>query len=69
MTSGGGLGSVIGASAIILNTETTSSEDDKGKKTGMIIGIVVGATLLVCLSVVGSVFYMRKRAKITQFSS
>lgn len=69
MTSGGGLGAVIGASAIILNTDNPSSEDDKGKKAGMIIGIVVGATLLVCLSVVGSVCYMRKRAKITQFNS
>ena len=32
----------------------------------MIIGIVLGSTVIVCLTVIGSVCYMRKRAKIGQ---
>lgn len=69
MNVGGGLGNVLGASAVILNTGDNSQNTDDSKKTGMIVGIVLGATFLVCLSIVGSVFYMRKRAKITQFTS
>jgi len=32
----------------------------------MIIGIVIGSTILVCLAIVGAVCYMRKRSKINQ---
>jgi len=32
----------------------------------MIIGIVLGATALVCLAVVGSVCYMRKKGRVEQ---
>jgi len=30
----------------------------------MIIGIVIGSTLVVCLAIVGAVCYMRKRGKV-----
>lgn len=30
----------------------------------MIIGIVIGSTVLACLAIIGAVFYMKKRAKI-----
>jgi hypothetical protein len=32
----------------------------------MIIGIVLGATFIVCITIIGSVCFMRKRAKIGQ---
>lgn len=35
----------------------------------MIVGIVVGGTCLICLAVVSTVCYMRKKAKIGQISS
>ncbi len=50
------------------NTNNNSGEDSS-KKTKMIIGIVIGATCLVCLAIVGTVCYMRKKAKIGQASS
>jgi hypothetical protein len=47
----------------------SNGEEDSNKKTKMIIGIVIGASCLVCLAIVGSVCYMRKKAKIGQISS
>jgi hypothetical protein len=53
----------ITATLNVLNPTTTNSPSSQ---TGMIIGIVLGVTVAICLAVVGSICYIRKRAKIGQ---
>ncbi len=64
MVTGGGLGPVISANAIVLNDK--SPEEDSNDMTGRIIGIVVGAVFLICLSIVGSIIYMKRNSKVGQ---
>jgi hypothetical protein len=46
-----------------------SSTGGSNSKTGMIVGIVVGATSVVILAILSSVCYMRKKVKISNLSS
>lgn len=66
-----GFGSLESVSATLVPiTPSTKDNSSTGtSNTAMIIGIVLGATFIVCLAVVGSVCYMRKRAKIGQLGS
>jgi hypothetical protein len=68
--SNGGIGTLLSAQTIIIGTNpSASASTDPVNRTGLIIGIVLGATFILCLVIVGSVCYMRKRAKITQIVS
>lgn len=69
MTSDGGFGALLGVSSLILNQDVTTTSSDSSSNTGLIIGVVLGATFVVCLSIIGAVCYMRKRAKISQLTS
>lgn len=60
-----GLGPVIDVSVVVMSSASTTSSSAPNQ-TGMIIGIVLGATFIICLAIIGIVCYMRKRAKITQ---
>ena len=51
-----------------INNGNAMNEEAQQNTTKMIVGVVVGGTCLVCLAVVSTVFYMRKKAKIGQIA-
>ncbi len=63
-----GLGELTDVSSIILGEDPTQKpptpEEETKKSTGMIVGIVIGSTATVCLTVVAIVFYMRRKSKV-----
>jgi len=67
-----GFGPVTRTGSTIIGEEPSGSVTPSSAakdNTGMIIGIVLGAAAIVCLAIVSSVFYMRKKAKIGQFDT
>jgi hypothetical protein len=44
------------------------AEADQKRTTKIVVGVVVGGTAAVCLAVVSTIFYMRKKVKIGQIS-
>lgn len=62
-----GLGDVTDVSSTILGTnpDTSTSNGDDGNKTGIIIGVVIGSTFVVCLAIIGAVLYMRRKGKVS----
>lgn len=70
LTSGSGLSGLMSVSSTLLlvNAQTTTSTSSSNT-TGMIIGIVLGVTVAICLAVVGTICYIRRRAKITQIGN
>lgn len=66
LTSSPGLGTVqeVSASTVLIQTEELESNEENNGS--LIIGIVLGVIIIVCLTIIGGVCYMRKRAKIIQ---
>ena len=63
-----GLGSLLSMQSTIYLVDTTTTSPSSSK-TGMSIGIVLGVTFAICLAVIGTICYIRKRAKITQIGN
>jgi uncharacterized membrane protein (DUF485 family) len=59
-----GFGPILSVSATLNLVPTNNANTGANDQKNMIIGVIVGVTVLLCVIVIGTIVYMRRRAKI-----